>query len=60
MFDIIYDFILNEFIATASIINVMHLELALILTHITMWLLYILMVQFVIWTFNVFRGITSW
>jgi hypothetical protein len=59
MFDIIYDFILNEFIATATT-NVYSAQLALLLTHITLWLLYILMVRFVIWTFNVFRGITSW
>lgn len=59
MFDLIYNFILDEFIAT-TLTGVYATELTLILTHITMWLLYILMVRFVIWNFNVFRGITSW
>jgi hypothetical protein len=59
MFDIVYDFLLNEFLAT-TMTGAYIDQLALLLTHITMWLMYLLMVRLVVWSFNIFRGIATW
>lgn len=56
MYDLIYDFILNDFLATSMTGQAIP-ELAQILSHVTIFLLYYVMVQLVLWFFRIFSGI---
>jgi hypothetical protein len=59
MYDIVYEFIIDSFLNTTAnhyYIN----ELALMLTHITMWLFYVVLIMLTIHIFNSFRTMTRW
>lgn len=55
MYDLIYDFILNNLMDTTT--GLYTTELATLLTHTSIVLIYIGIVNFTLWFFNVFRGI---
>jgi hypothetical protein len=59
MYDIVYEFIIDSFLNTTA--NHSYIpELALMLTHITMWLFYVVLVMLTIHIFNSFRTMTRW
>jgi succinate dehydrogenase/fumarate reductase cytochrome b subunit len=61
MYDLVYDFIVNSFLASENIANHSYYEeLALLLTHTTMWLFYVVLVMLTIHIFNSFRTMTRW
>jgi hypothetical protein len=61
MYDLIYDFIMNSLLASENIVNHSYYnELGLMLTHITMWLFYVVLVMLTIHIFNSFRTMTRW
>lgn len=53
MYDIVYDFITNEFLATTQELN----GLNYILTDVSMVLMYVALVMFLIWVVNIAKGI---
>lgn len=60
MYDIVYDFIINTFLATEGTVPLHYNELALLLTHVTMMLFYIALVALIVHVFNAFRSMTRW
>jgi hypothetical protein len=61
MYDLVYDFIVNSFLASENIVNHSYYEeLALLLTHTTMWLFYVVLVMLTVHIFNSFRTLTRW
>jgi hypothetical protein len=61
MYDIVYDFIVNSLLASENIVHhTYYEELALMLTHTTMWLFYVALVMLTIHIFNSFRTMTRW
>ena len=61
MYDLVYDFIVNSFLASENIVNhIYYEELALLLTHTTMWLFYVVLVMLTVHIFNSFRTLTRW
>jgi hypothetical protein len=59
MYDLVYDFIMNSFLNSANVVHhTYYEELGLLLTHITMWLFYIVLVALTIHLFNSFRSMT--
>ena len=59
MYDLVYDFIMNNFLNTAvHSTHAYYDELGLLLTHITMWLFYICLVALIVHVFNAFRSMT--
>jgi succinate dehydrogenase/fumarate reductase cytochrome b subunit len=61
MYDLVYDFIVNSFLASEIVGNHSYYEeLALLLTHTTMWLFYVVLVMLTIHIFNSFRTMTRW
>jgi hypothetical protein len=59
MYDIIYDFIMNDFLASTMHGQMLN-ELATILSHTTIILLYLVMIQLVLWFFRIFSGVLRW
>jgi hypothetical protein len=57
MYDLVYEFITQSFLGS-SLTHLYYDELALILTHITMWLFYIVLVMLIVHIFNSFRQMT--
>lgn len=61
MYDIVHEFILDTFLGSASSpLPDYYNELALLFTHITMWLFYIVLVMLIVHVFNAFRSMTRW
>lgn len=61
MFDLLYDFFLNDLLGSSLSGAHFYLqELAIILTHVSMFLIYLLIVRLIIWTFDIFRGVAQW
>jgi hypothetical protein len=61
MYDLIYDFIMNSLLASENVVNHSYYdELGLMLTHITMWLFYVVLVMLTVHIFNSFRTMTRW
>ena len=60
MYDIVYEFIIDTFLATAGDIPQYYNQLALLLTHVTMILFYIALVALIVHVFNAFRSMTRW
>jgi hypothetical protein len=59
MWDLVYDFIFNNLLnATTPGNHVYYEELGNLLTHVTMWLFYIVLVMLIIHLFNAFRSMT--
>lgn len=61
MYDIIYDFIKNSLLnATASGGNYppFYEDMALMMTHTTLWLMYVCLILLTIHLFNAFRSMT--
>lgn len=59
MFDLVYDFILDYLLG--SVDHVSHAyydDLAMVMTHITMWLFYTVLVMLTVHLFNSFRSMT--
>lgn len=60
MYDIVYEFIMDTFLATAGEIPQHYNSLGLLLTHVTMILFYIALVALIVHVFNAFRSMTRW
>jgi hypothetical protein len=61
MYDLVYDFIVNVLLASENIDNHSYYEeLGLMLTHVTMWLFYVVLVMLTVHIFNSFRTMTRW
>ena len=60
MYDIVYEFIIDTFLATAGDIPPYYNQFALLLTHVTMILFYITLVALIVHVFNAFRSMTRW
>jgi hypothetical protein len=61
MYDIVYEFIIDTFLGAANPTNhEYYIELGNILTHITMFLFYIVLVLLIVHVFNAFRSMTRW
>jgi hypothetical protein len=59
MWDLVHDFILNNLLNAATPINHLYYdELANLLTHVSMWLIYIVLVMLLVHLFNAFRSMT--
>jgi hypothetical protein len=59
MFDLVYDFILDYLLASVDHdTHTYYDELAMTMTHITMWLFYTCLVLLIIHIFNSFRSMT--
>jgi hypothetical protein len=59
MWDLVYDFIFNNLLnATNPSNHVYYDELGNLLTHITMWLFYLVLVLLIVHLFNAFRSMT--
>lgn len=56
MYQLIYDFILNALIAQ-TVSDVYTTQLAMILTHTSIVLIYVALVMFIVWVFKVFANI---
>jgi hypothetical protein len=61
MYDLIYDFIMNSLLASENVAKHSYYdELGLMLTHVTMWLFYVVLVMLTVHIFNSFRTMTRW
>jgi hypothetical protein len=61
MYDLIYDFIMNSLLASENIVNhTYYNELGLLLTHVSMWLIYLVLIMLLVHIFNSFRTMTRW
>jgi hypothetical protein len=61
MYDLVYDFIVNVLLASENVVNHSYYEeLGLMLTHVTMWLFYVVLVMLTVHIFNSFRTMTRW
>jgi hypothetical protein len=61
MYDLIYDFIMNSLLASENIVNHSYYnELGLLLTHVSMWLIYVVLIMLLVHIFNSFRTMTRW
>jgi hypothetical protein len=59
MFDLVYDFIANYLINTIDHTEHVYIhELTYLMTHITMWLFYAVLVMLIVHLFNSFRSMT--
>ena len=61
MYDLVYDFILNTFLNAAQVGGnnpAYYEEMALLMTHTTLWLMYASLVLLIIHLFNSFRSMT--
>lgn len=60
MYDLVYDFIINTFLAYggAGSPPTYYNELALILTHTTLILMYVVLIMLIVHLFNSFRSMT--
>jgi hypothetical protein len=61
MFDTIYEFIEDYLIG--STMNGSHVyltEITVILTHVSIWLIYIVLIMLLVHVFNAFRSMTRW
>lgn len=55
MYDIVYDFITNSLFNTTAELN----GLNLILTDVSMVLIYVVLISMLVWIFNIVRGVLS-
>jgi hypothetical protein len=61
MFDMIYDFIDQYLIGSAMSGAHLYLQdITVILTHISIWLIYIVLIMLLVHVFNAFRSMTRW
>jgi hypothetical protein len=59
MYDIVYNFIMNVLLNADTIpAHAYYNELGLLLTHVTMWLFYVVLVMLIVHIFNSFRTMT--
>jgi hypothetical protein len=59
MFDLVYDFIADYLINTTDHTSHAYIdELVYLMTHITMWLFYVVLVMLIVHLFNSFRSMT--
>lgn len=61
MFDIIYNFIYNNLLTTSiDTATTYNQQLALILSHVSIALIYIVLISFLVWIFKVVSGAFLW
>jgi hypothetical protein len=61
MFDMIYDFIDQYLIGSTMSGGHLYLQdITVILTHISIWLIYIVLIMLLVHVFNAFRSMTRW
>jgi hypothetical protein len=59
MFDLVYDFIIDTLLASVDhTAHTYYEELAMVMTHVTMWLFYVVLVILTIHLFNSFKSMT--
>jgi hypothetical protein len=59
MYDLIYDFIYNNLLGTATSGTIPYYdELALLMTHVSLWLVYAVLIMLLVHVFNSFRSMT--
>lgn len=61
MFDIIYNFIYDNLLTTTIETAVVYnQQLALILSHVSIGLIYLVLVSFIVWMFKIISGAFLW
>ena len=61
MFDIIYNFIYENLLSSTIESTVIYnQQLALIMTHVSVVLIYIVLVSFIVWLFKIVSGAFLW
>ena len=61
MFDIIYNFIYENLLSSTIDSTVIYnQQLALIMTHVSVVLIYIVLVSFIVWLFKIVSGAFLW
>lgn len=61
MFDIIYNFIYENLLSsTIESTFIYNQQLALIMTHVSVVLIYIVLVSFIVWLFKIVSGAFLW
>lgn len=59
MWDLVYDFVTGSLLNATTPTNYLYYdELANLLTHVSMWLIYIVLVMLLVHLFNAFRSMT--
>lgn len=59
MYDLVYEFVMNTLLNSANFVHDSYYqELGLLLTHLSMWLIYVVLIMLLIHLFNSFRSMT--
>lgn len=59
MYDLVYEFVMNSLLNSTNVVHhTYYEELGLLLTHVSMWLIYAVLIMLLVHLFNSFRSMT--